>query len=211
MNNSESKDLLEWNRLNKENAEQGFVSSLFQSMAETTSLVDKFSLWLLAGTGATGALLITQIKSVLPHLSQQGFKTCLVVLVTSAICGFIAKYFSLRCEIQNNTQSKLLELTKPIFEKHKGDEDSIIKYAEKRGIELQSEMDFSAIITEFSRPFPWWVRLLIARKIKQTSGDRQAGYHVAIRAYMSQLSWTFFQASLFLVFMLTAAFYANAI
>ncbi len=73
--------LIEWNRLNKENAEQGFVSAIYQSMSETTATVDKFSLWLLAGTGATGALLISQIKSVLPYLSQQGFKTCMVLLV----------------------------------------------------------------------------------------------------------------------------------
>lgn len=111
MINSNSDDpLLEWNRLNKENAEQGFVSALFQSMSETSPLVEKFSMWLLAGTGATSALLVTQIESVLPYLSSQGFKSCLVVLVVSAIAGFVAKYYSLRCEIQNKVQSKLTEL-----------------------------------------------------------------------------------------------------
>ena len=86
MTDSKSDDpLLEWNRLNKENAEHGFVSALFQSMSETSPLVEKFSMWLLAGSGATAALLITQIKSILPYLSEQGFKVCLVVLVVSAI------------------------------------------------------------------------------------------------------------------------------
>ena len=212
MSNSDSSDpLLEWNRLNKENAEQGFVSSLYQSMAETTTVVDKFSLWLLAGTGATGALLVTQIKSVLPYLTQQGFKVCMVILVVSAIFGFIAKYYSLRCEIQNKTQTKLTELVKPILEKHEQDEDEIQGYAAQKGIQLQSDIDFALIITEFSRPFPRWVKWLIARKVKQTSGDRQAGFHVAIKAYISQLRWTFLQACLFLGFMLTAAWFASAI
>jgi hypothetical protein len=210
-NPSSDDPLVEWNRLNKENAEHGFVSALYQSMTETSPLVDKFSLWLLAGTGATGALLITQIKSVLPFLTQQGFKVCLVILVTSAVIGFVAKYFSLRCEIQSNVQSKFTELVKPVLDKHEKDEDTIQEYAEQRGIELQTDIDLASIMKEFSRPFPFWVKWLISRKIDKTSGDRQAGFHIAVKAYTSQLRWTLLQAVLFLVFMLTAAWYANAI
>jgi hypothetical protein len=203
--------LIEWNRLNKENAEHGFVSSLYQSMSETTTTVDKFSMWLLAGTGATGALLIAQIKSVLPHLTQNGFKVCMVLLVISAICGFLAKYKSLHCEIQTQMQIKLVELTKPVFEKHKKDEEVISKYAEQRGIQLDTEIELSKIITEYSRPFPWWLKKLIERKVEQMAGDRQAGFHTTVKAYMSQLRWTFFQAVLFLSFMVAGAWYAIAI
>jgi len=210
-NPSSDDPLVEWNRLNKENAEHGFVSALYQSMTETSPLVDKFSLWLLAGTGATGALLITQIKSVLPFLTQQGFKVCLVILVTSAFIGFVAKYFSLRCEIQSNVQSKFTELVTPVLAKHEQDEDTIQEYAEQRGMELQTDIDLASIMKEFSRPFPFWVKWLISRKIDKTSGDRQAGFHIAVKAYMSQLRWTLLQAVMFLVFMLTAAWYANAI
>ncbi len=211
MSNPGSDDsLVEWNRLNKENAEHGFVSALYQSMTETSPLVDKFSLWLLAGTGATGALLITQIKSVLPFLTQQGFKVCLVILVTSAVIGFVAKYSSLRCEIQSNFQSKFTELIKPVLDKHEQDEGTIQEYAEQQGIELQTDINLASIMEEFSRPFPFWVKWLISRKIEKTSGDRQAGFHIAVKAYMSQLRWTLLQAVLFLVFMLTAAWYANA-
>lgn len=202
--------LLEWNRLNKENAEHGFVSALFQSMSETSPLVEKFSIWLLAGTGATAALLITQISSVLPYLSEKGFKSCLVILVLSAVAGFVAKYFSLRCEIQNSVQNKLMELVQPVFDKHGEDEDKIQEYAEQRGIVIQTEVDFSKVMSEFSKPFPFWVKWLIARKVKQISGDRQAGFHVAVKAYTSQIRWTFFQVVLFMVFILAAAWYANA-
>jgi len=212
VSNSNSNDpLLEWNRLNKENAEHGFVSALFQSMSETSPLVEKFSMWLLAGTGATSALLVTQIESVLPYLSAQGFKSCLVVLVVSAISGFVAKYFSLRCEIQNKVQSKLAELLEPVLKKHEDDEYKIQEYAEQRGIALQTDIEFSNIINEFAKPFPFWVRWLISRKVQQVAGNRQAGFHIAVKAYTSQIRWTFFQVVLFLVFILTAALYANAI
>jgi hypothetical protein len=211
VSNLKDDPLIEWNRINKENAEQGFVSALFQSMTETSPLIDKFSTWLLAGTGATGALFITQIKSILPYLKPEGFKVCLVVLVISAILGFIAKYHSLRCEIQSNVQSKLSELIKPVFAKHEEDETKIQDYAEKKGIELETEISLSKIMDEFSRPFPFWVKWLINRKITKTAGERQAGFHIAVKSYMSQLRWTFFQACMFLGFMLSAAWYANAI
>lgn len=203
--------LLEWNRLNKENAEQSFVSALFQSMSETSPLIEKFSMWLLAGTGATAALLITQISSVLPFLSVKGFKLCLIVLVASALAGFISKYFGLRCEIQNNVQTKLLELVTPVLDKHGEDKDKIQEYAEERGIVLQTDIDFANIMNEFSKPFPFWVKWLIARKVQSTAGNRQAGFHVAVKAYTQQIRWAFFQAILFIAFIGVAAWYANAI
>jgi NH3-dependent NAD+ synthetase len=125
--------------------------------------------------------------------------------------GFIAKYHSLRCEIQSNVQSKLSELIKPVFAKHEEDETKIQDYAEKKGIELETEISLSKIMDEFSRPFPFWVKWLINRKITKTAGERQAGFHIAVKSYMSQLRWTFFQACMFLGFMLSAAWYANAI
>jgi len=212
VSDSNSSDpLIEWNRLIKENSEHSFVSAMYKSMSETTNVVDKFSLWLLAGSGATGALLITQIKSILPYLSQNGFKVCLVIIVISAVAGFIAKYYSLRCEIQNKMQLKLEELVKPILEEHEKDEDSIQEHADQRGVQLQTKIDIAIIIKEFSRPFPAWVKWFIARQIQKSSGDRQAGYHITIRAYMSQLIWTFIQGGLFLLFMLTAAWFASAV
>jgi hypothetical protein len=212
MSNSEKKDpLLDWNRINIENAEQGFVSALYQSISETTTAADNFSLWLLAGTGATGALLISQIESILPFLTSEGFKVCMVILVISAVFGFVAKYKALRCEIQLLMQTKLQELMEPIFAKHEEAEDKIQEYASQRGIEIESEMNFANIISEFSKPFPWWGKLLMARQLKKADGDRQAGHRVAFKAYIGQLRWTFFQACFFLAFMLVGTWYASAI
>ncbi|MCP4935094.1 MAG: hypothetical protein GY927_13035 [bacterium] len=208
---AEQDPLLEWNRLNRENAEHGFVSAIYLSTCETTAAVDRFSLWLLAGTGASGALLITQIQSVLPHLSSTGYKVCLGFLVLSAIFGFIAKYKALRCEIQVHSLTRLQALLAPIFEKHGEDEDQIEEFAKQREIQLETEIDIAKVLEEFSRPFPFWVKWLIARQVQKAAGDRQAGYHVAVRAYMSQVRYTFFQACLFLGFMLAGAWYARAI
>ena len=216
MTNSKEKDpLLSWNQANKNNAEQDFVSAMYKSITETTAAVDKFSMWLLAGTGATGALLISQVASILPYLSAKGFKVCMLLIVISAILGFLAKYKALRCEMQNQMQSSLQELLEPIFTKHEKNEEEISKLAEQRGIEIETDIDFQNVISEFSIPLPWWAKLLLAREVKKVEsaeGDnRQAGYHVAFRAYMGQMQWTFFQSFFYLAFMLSGAYYANTI
>lgn len=201
--------LEEWNRLNIENAEQGFVSAMYQSVSETSPLVGKFSMWLLAGTGATAALLITQIKSIIPYISLQGLQLCLIMLVISSIAGFIAKFYSLRCEIQNEIQKKLIELINSVLEKHAEDEREILEYANERGLILKTNINLSNIIIEYSRPFPFWIKWLIARKTQKTAGDRQAGFHIVAKAYTAQLSWTFLQAVMFIVFIFTAMFFVN--
>lgn len=212
MNQTNQHDpLLEWNRLNKENAEHGFASALYKSLAHTSPIVDKFSLWLLAGTGATGALLVSQIQTILPHLSEGGFKICLTILVLSAIFGFIAKYKNLRCQIQDEIDNKLKELTSDVLAKHEEDEAKIQNFAEQRGIELETEIEFSRIVEIFSEPFPLWVKWLVNRQAKKNSGNRQAGYHIAIKAYISQIRYTFFQSIAFLAFLCAAVWYAKAI
>lgn len=212
MKNIEKPDpLLEWNRLNKENAEQAFTSALFSSMAHTAPIVDKFSMWLLAGTGASGALLISQIQSVLPHLSVYGFKLCLIFLVISAVFGFMAKHRALLCQIQSETIDELLDRMPSIFSEHEKDEEEIQEHAKQRGINLKTEIDFSNVVSEFVRPFPFWARWLVQHQTKKTQGDRQAGYHVAIKAYFYQSLYTTLQSVSFLAFLCTAAWYARAI
>jgi len=49
--------------------------------------------------------------------------------------------------------------------------------------------------------------------VKINRGDflgRQAGFHPAIKAYLSQVQWTMLQVSLFLVFMISGAYFAGA-
>lgn len=210
MSSSKQTDpLLEWNRLNKENAEQNLVSAIFKSGARTSPIVDKFSMWLLAGTGATGALLITQIDVVLLRLTPTGFRLGMGFLLLSAILGFVAKYKSLQCQIQTEVQEKITELMPIILDKHKEDETKIREYAEQRGLEIETDINFQNVIAEFVKPFPSWVKWLIERQVRKSQNNRQAGYHIAIMAYFGQLRYTFWQAVLFLAFLCAGAWYAS--
>lgn len=212
MSNSEQDDpLLEWNRLNIENTEQAFASTLYQSTSENTASLDKFSTWLLAGTGATSALLITQIKAVIPFLTATGFKVCLWVLAASAISGLLARYKALRCAMQLHLQQRIKELMDPVFQKHNADEEKIKDYALKRQVQINTEINLQKVIQEFLKPLPWWVKLIVMWKTKRIENDRQAGHRMAFIAYLHQVRWVFWQSILFLAFMIIAAWYARTI
>ena len=203
--------LLEWNRLYIENTEQAFASALYQSTSENTESLDKFSTWLLAGTGAIGALLITQIRSVIPFLTATGFRLCLWILTASAISGFLAKYKALRCALQLHLQKRITELMNPVFQKHAADEERIKDYATKRQVEMETEINLQNVFQEFLKPLPWWIKIFTAWKTKKMENDRQAGHRMAFMAYLRQVRWVFLQSLLFLAFMFVAAWYARSI
>lgn len=209
MNNQDS--LIEWNRLNKENAEQDITSALFSSMAKTSPIADTYSMWLFAGTGATGSLLITQINTVLPNLTNKGFKICLLLLIISAFFAFCAKYNALRCQIQMEIDAQFRKSCEPIFSHHEESEKQIKEIAEKRGIQLETEIEFQNVIKEFKKPFPFWVGWLINRSAKNSEGNRQAGYHNAIKSWAGQLSFTFLQSLSFIGFLFVGCWFASSL
>lgn len=206
----EEDPLIEYNNTNKENAVQEFVSSVFISMAETSPTMDKFSIWLLAGTGATGAFLIAQASSVLPHLTTFGFKVSMALLISSAVFGVIAKLSSIRCETQTHMMSKFPERLEPVFEKHREAAEEIQEFASKRGMKIETGFKLSDVVDEFLKPFPSWVQWIVRRKMKKESVyNRQAGYHIAVKAYFYQSIFTFTQVCLFLCFMTAGAYFVT--
>jgi hypothetical protein len=104
------------------------------------------------------------------------------MLIASAISAFVAKYWALRCQIQTDITQKLKNHMKGLFDEHEKNADEILEIAEKRGIELETEIQFENIINEFKKPFPFWTQWLMSRSVNKIKNNRQAGYHVAIKA-----------------------------
>ncbi len=207
---SESDELLELNRLNKKITEHDMVSAMFISVANTSYIIDKFSMWLFAGTGATGALLITQINSVLSSMSIAGFKACMFMLVVSSIFAFVAKFFSLNCQMENEMTAMINEKTKPIFEKHEENEEKIEKYAKERAMKLETDINMNNVLKEYMRPFPKWMQWIIKHQAQKTEGDMLAAYHSMVQAYYKQSIFTVLQAVMFIGFMCSGWYYAGS-
>ena len=207
---SEINPLLEWNRLNKETAEHGVVKAMFNSMVNTNPIIDKFSMWLFAGTGATGALLITQIDSVIYNMSLYGFKSCMFMLIVSSIFAFIAKFFSLHCQIGNEAIPALLEKAEHIAKNYKENKKNIEERAKEQGIELETNISMDNIMKEYIRPFPIWTRWMINHSFRKAKDVPLLAYHSMIRAYNYQSIFTFLQALMFIGFMYFGWYYAGS-
>ena len=89
--------------------------------------------------------------------------------------------------------------------------DEISEIAEERGIELKTEIQLENMINEFKKPLPFWDQWLMSRFINKTENNRQAGYHLAIKAYFWQLRFTFIQSLFFIAFLCAGSFYASSL
>ncbi|MCF7817231.1 MAG: hypothetical protein K9M54_05055 [Kiritimatiellales bacterium] len=210
MNDQQHDDpLLEWNRLNIENAEQNLVSALFSSLISSSPVVDRFSLWLLAGTGATAALLITNANDILPVLGETGFKVCGGFLVVSGLLGFLAKFSAISCEISYENDLKIRQAMIPILDKHSQDEDQIQTYAEQRGMKINTEIDMMKVLQDFAKPFPFLARCIMWWYWKKNLGDRQIAYIRPVKVYYKQCSLTGWQTLSFIAFVISGIAYAT--
>ena len=203
--------LLEWNRLNKSNAENALTSAMFTSLISTSSILDTFSVWLLAGTGATAALLVANADRLIPFLGAAGFKIAGAILVASTIFGLLSKARGVQCQIAYANELQIRERMNPILEKHSVDEDKIAEAASLRGIELVTELDIQRVLSEFAKPFPKWVGWLMGRHLSKHSDNPQIGFILPVRFYLSQSAFAFFQVASFIAFICVALGFAQAV
>ncbi len=208
---SEIDSLLELNKLYKERAEHDLVSAMFISIANTSHILDKFSMWLFAGTGATGALFITQINSILSNMSITGFNACLIMLIASSIFAFVAKYFSLCCQVGTQAITTFLEKANTIYENYTKDKDRIEEIARERGIELDTNLDPQIFHRESARQFPKFMQGWMMRHAQKPESDPQAGYHQIVQAYHTQSIFTLLQALAFIGFMCSGGWFAGSL
>jgi hypothetical protein len=203
--------LSEWNRLNKTNAENALASAMFAGLLSTSPIIDTFSVWLLAGSGATAALMVANADKIIPFLGQSGFKISGVALVLSALFGVLSKARAVQCQIGYGNQQKITELMKPILDNHLAHEEKINEAAASRGISLATAVDLERVTSEFTKYFPKWAGWLVRRHLSKHAGDPQLGYLLPVRYYMSQSRFAFFQVLGFIAFFCIALAYAQPV
>ena len=79
-------------KLNKE-TELNISQLTYKAILNSSAVLEKFSTWLLAGIGATCALIITNINSISKIIDPSILKYSLLLLVISGVLGFLCKYY----------------------------------------------------------------------------------------------------------------------
>ena len=201
--------LIEWNRLNKENAERELISVMYGNLVSRTTQIDSFSTWLLATAGAAATLVVSNTQNIATILGKNGFKRALFCLIISALLGLIAKLIFVFFQYGGDQQERLLEQVKPIFTKFRDDEKQIIELSKNREMSLETELQMDLVLMQYAKPFPFLVRKILLKYITKHKHDPQIGYLLPLKAFVWQTSLSFLQALAFLTFIIVAVRYAQ--
>lgn len=205
------KSLDNWAAINRKNAEIGFTEALFTGALVSSPIIDKFSTWLLAGSGATGALMIANLDKLSPVLGVGTFKQAIYILVVSALFGFLAKYKSIHCQIMFATGEELNKRILPVLDKHGEDEEEIEGMAEEHDIQVNTAMDVEFVIREYCRAFPKIMHFWLESQFTEGLNDRLAPSRKAANGLFWQGNYTILQFFSFLGFVLVAIQNINGI
>lgn len=200
-----------WAEINKKNAEIGFTEGLFTGALVSSSIIDKFSTWLLAGTGATAALMIANFDKLSPVLGGGTFRQSIYLLVVSALFGFLAKYKSIHCQILLATGEEIKKRVLPVLKKHGEDEEKIEGMAKEHDIEVNTKMDLEYVFKEYCRAFPKVMHNWLLKQFTQGINDRLAPSRKAANTLFWQGNYTVLQFFTFLGFVLVSVQKINGI
>ena len=203
--------LLEWNRLARENTENAIVSSMFEASGCAIEPIEKFSTWLLVGAAAIASFLITNSDKAVPLLTKQGFLVCGGLLCASCFFGLLAKLTAMKSYIATQTNAAVLKTFKEHLAKYQEEEEKIQEGAEFWGINLQTGVRIERILSEFLKPLPWWVKLLVAWKLKGQMNNPQVGYLPLVNNLMWLGYFTAGQSLTILAFLVAGVAYGAAI
>lgn len=209
MKSKEPDPLLEWNRLNKENAENAIVSAMHLRTLSHSSRFDKISTWLTAGTGITAGLMITNVSNILPHLGGHGFRVCGAFLALSALFGIAAKFKATWAQLGHDSNKAMTDSLKPILDHHSAEQSRIEQNAAQRQVAIETNINMDRVLREYLKPVPRWVAWLVFLRMRKHAGDPQIGYIYPIRAFYWQCVLTSLQAIFYVAFFLIALCVAN--
>ncbi len=158
MNNSHLED---WSRLTNENTKHALVSAAYVGILSRSPQADSFITWLLAGAGATAALMISNITTLSSALTLQGLHMCLSLLALSAIFGLFAKSASIFVPVDGSAQAQLHEQMLGIMVAHGDERARIIEQAEALGSHVPEDMQIADVVSEMIRPLPFLTRWIV--------------------------------------------------
>jgi hypothetical protein len=196
------KSFKEWEDSIHEQLHNDMIKFASDSLIDTNEVFDKFSSWLLVGSGATAALMIVNLDKIMPYLSTFGLRVSIAFLTLSAFFGFMSKIHGLNAAASNAVSKKLDVTMKARMEEYQKSIQEFEVEARKVGYENAQEPDIARFTNDFVELFPkiiqWWIR----KKIRREEANRLRGNARAIRAVANQTLAITGQALSYLLFLI---------
>ncbi len=203
--------LSEWNRNVREGAENSLVSAMYEAGFTANEKVESFSAWLLAGSAAIAAFIVTESDSLMNVYGRGEFKIIGMSLLASCLVGFISKYYALRCGMQIKINEAVREKFAILLAQYYKEEEDINLTASKLGVTLETGIRMDRVLKDFYRPLPIWIRWYANRQLKKHEGNPQQGYLPIIRNMNRQFLFAVVQVVTFFFFLSSGLYYAVAI
>ena len=206
----QQKCLFEWNQLNKHNAEREFARLLLDSVNQSSPVIDKFSQWLLAGTAATVALLISEMSSVVPFITLRGFKIAVVLLILSALLGLLAKRNAMLCQISLQMDANVRNGANSVLKQFDENSTEIQKRATELNIAIETELNYKKVVDELVEPMPWYVKKAAHRNAEKGFLDPNTNSKQTTKRLLRQGWYTLAQTVGYFFFVISVVYFANA-
>jgi len=203
--------LRNWAEIAKENTNKEITKALLLGVLSGSEIIDKFSTWLLVGSGATIALMISNIDKITPILKNNGFRLSVLVLTCSILFGFLEKALSIYVAIfiaaEKNIQDKLSRL----MEQHSKTEGEISKYAEEARLKIDAGIDFNIVLNDYKATFPRILQGIVQKSYNRGVADRNNAPKRAVKVIIRQSFYGLFQFILLIIFIIIVVFSLNAV
>ncbi|MDH5573084.1 MAG: hypothetical protein OEY89_15085, partial [Gammaproteobacteria bacterium] len=137
-----------WAGITVENTERDLSKSIISSIISSNAVFDKFNTWLLAGTGVTIALVISNIDK-LSQLNNAGigtYKNSIYILLASVILGLFAKAISVQIQTHLKIEENLKHVVKEIYKKHDRESEKIENMAKENKLVIETEINVYNVI-----------------------------------------------------------------
>ena len=168
------------------NKEDTLVIQLIMGVLDTSPNIDKHNIWLLAGTGATASLVVSNIESIVSATEPQAVSWMLSLLAISALFGLLAKINSIKAE----SSKTVFQTVFSVMAQHE-------------------ETNIDAAIETYQSAFPFWVRRSVRKGAENGAKDSLFGFKLALRFVLFQSFYTMLQGLFLVGFIVLAAFSIN--
>jgi len=186
---------------------RSFLRISISSTIEISPVIDNYSTWMLAGSGAIAALMISNVQSIIPFLGEKGFKISIYILVCSAISGLFQKYRSLCVQSFTTIANKIINSASSLNSFQQNAFNELNQEANKHGIQLEvgPEIDIENYRNEVSKLLPFFLRRKALKNFDLGAKDDLHGWRKMIKSFKHQIFYFVLQFVLFLAFFVLAA------
>ena len=200
------KAIEEWDAVIHENFHKGMINGASLATSETTSILDKFSMWLLVGVGGTAALIIANIDKITPYTGIIGFKCIVLFLCMSAVFGFLSKYFSIVVHSSVAVSIRMAQISTEELKKYEENCKARDEVGQEISYVSKKNVDVNEFINDYIKLYPSdFLRKKIKKTFEKMSQDTLHGNRSAVKCVVYQSVCLVLQALFYIFFLISVA------